>query len=331
MAKAPFVAMQIGLRNEERVDLIAEITGFDRDAVLGKLFRLWAWCTARGLEDAPADCDGYAVHDRVIRQFLGERGIIAMLGDGCDALAMGVLRPDGTIYLRGTSETVSRLRGLRASASAGGLARVHGPAGAYMSRVNGRFVRNQQFHQLTDQLPPAGNQPETSARPADEPAPTSEILQITDHNIPSGYNIRKSPSGSPAAPALLPFGSAPLEPAAKPRGRRKREVNATDAERDAAARVLAKLGERNGVKYRGSDAHLRLIVGRLRDGFSELDLRKVIAYCAEPRSNGGKGWEDDENMRQYLAPETLFGPETFQKYIDPARSWAHRSYPEVGQ
>jgi hypothetical protein len=33
--------------------------------------------------DAPADCDGYAVPERVIRQFFGERGVEAMLGDGC--------------------------------------------------------------------------------------------------------------------------------------------------------------------------------------------------------------------------------------------------------
>lgn len=177
MAKAPFVAMQTDLRKEDRVDVIAEMTGFDRDSVLGKLFRLWAFCTDRGLEDAPSDCDGYAVPDRVVRQFLGPRGPEAILGDGCDELAMGERRPDGLIYLRGTHETVSRLRALRLTAAAGGRSAVGNAA-----RGNdGRFVRNQQYGQPTDR-------PATGSAPADdrplagsEPAASSEIPQTTDH------------------------------------------------------------------------------------------------------------------------------------------------------
>jgi hypothetical protein len=176
MGKAPFVAMQTDLRKEDRIELIAEITGYNRDEVLGKLFRLWAWCTDRGLEDAPNDCDGYAVPERVVRQFLGERGVDAMLGDDCDELAMGVRRPDGLIYLRGTNETVSRLRTLRSTAVAGGRS----AAGSGTRGENGRFVRKQQFVQLT-------GQPETSQQPAEcgpetgrEPAASSEIPQTTD-------------------------------------------------------------------------------------------------------------------------------------------------------
>jgi len=106
---------------------------------------------------------------------------------------------------------------------------------------------------------------------------------------------------------------------------------ATEVERESAMRVLSKLSERNGVQYQGSVAHLRLIIGRLREGRSELDLRKVIAFCAEPQSKGGKGWEDDEKMRQYLTPETLFGPETIQRYIDAALSFAAKAYPQQQQ
>lgn len=177
MGKAPFVAMQTDLPKEVRVELIAEITGHDRDAVLGKLFRLWAWCTDRGLLDAPDDCDGYAVPERVIRQFLGERGVEAMLGDGCDELALGERRSDGLIYLRGTHETVSRLRALRSTAVTGGRS----AAGGNRRGAGGRFVSNQQFDQPTVQ-------PATSCGPADdqpassrEPAAASEIPQTTDH------------------------------------------------------------------------------------------------------------------------------------------------------
>ncbi len=81
--------------------------------------------------------------------------------------------------------------------------------------------------------------------------------------------------------------------------------------------VLAKLGERNGIAYSCSDKHKALILGRLREGYTEMDLRKIIAYCDAQ-------WRDKENMRAYLRPETLFGPETIQRYADAARSQYER-------
>lgn len=213
MGRAPFVAMMTDLRKDDRVEVIAEMTGFDRDAVLGKLFRLWAWCTDRGLEDAPEDCDGYAVPERVIRQFLGEGGVAAILGDGCDELALGVRRADGLIYLRGTHETVSRLRGLRATAVAGG-------EGAHASNKRngaGRFVRNQQIVQPTVQ-------PDSSRIPADgpaelqldasrEPAASSDLPQTTDLPECVSPRARAIPlSTAPSAEPRIEYDATPAHP-----------------------------------------------------------------------------------------------------------------------
>ena len=90
-----------------------------------------------------------------------------------------------------------------------------------------------------------------------------------------------------------------------------------------AMRVLGKLGERNGVAYEGCDDHLRLVVGRHREGRSERDLRAVVAFCAEV-----KKWEGDPDWEHCLCPETLFGPKNITRYLDPARSWAAKAYPE---
>lgn len=176
MSKAPFVAVRTDIRKEERVLVIADIAGYNRHEAIGRLVDMWAWCTDRGLEDAPGDCDGYAVSEAVVVRFLGPLGVRAILGDNCDEFALGELRADGLIYLRGTSETVSRLRALRRSASAGGEARVGGVA---PKRVRGRFVGKQT-------KPPADHQPRTSRAPAvdqpatsDPPARTSEIPQAT--------------------------------------------------------------------------------------------------------------------------------------------------------
>lgn len=169
MPKAPFVAMLTDLCKEERVSVVADIAGYCRDEALGRLFRMWAWCTDRGLEDAPEDCEGYAVPDAVVRRFLGPRGVEAILGDGCDDLALGVRRDDGRIYLRDTSETVARLRKLRATASAGGQTRRDAPRDE-----DGRFVGERTNG-------PADGPADVQLATSKEPARTSEIPQTTDH------------------------------------------------------------------------------------------------------------------------------------------------------
>lgn len=101
----------------------------------------------------------------------------------------------------------------------------------------------------------------------------------------------------------------------KSRRKRPKPHEPTESERSDALEVLGKLGERNGVRYTGTDQHVRLIAKHLRDGVTKLELRAVVAYCAFTLE-----WSSDEKMRRYLTPETLFGPNTIAKYLDPARS-----------
>lgn len=94
----------------------------------------------------------------------------------------------------------------------------------------------------------------------------------------------------------------------------------------SAARILGKLSLRNGVAYevRRDTAHVRLIVRRLREltdngrssDDAELELRYVIGYCAEKME-----FQTDPKLQRYLRPETLFGPDTFEKYHAPALAW----------
>lgn len=210
MAKAPFVAMLTDLRKDDRVEVIAEIAGLDTDQVLGRLFRLWAWCADRKLADAPDDCEGYAVPEAVIRKFFGPRGVEAMLGDGCDELAMAARRPDGLLYLRGTSETVARLRRLKVSATTGGEARHESGE----RDQHGRFVG-----QHTNS--PAGLQPVASHAPAE----SSVIPQATVHS-PEEEDLGPDsglaePGDPPATPSLVLV----AEPTAKkPRKKAKHDL-----------------------------------------------------------------------------------------------------------
>jgi len=103
------------------------------------------------------------------------------------------------------------------------------------------------------------------------------------------------------------------------KGKKPKPNDPTPAERSSAERVLDKLSQRNGVRYTGSPEHIRLIVAQLRAGASEADLRMVVGYCAIELE-----WADKPEMATYLRPETLFGPKTINRYLDPARTWAEK-------
>lgn len=132
---------------------------------------------------------------------------------------------------------------------------------------------------------------------------------------------------SPPDPAPdLPSPSLPAGEGDRVRGRKRpKPGEPTPAEHAMALRVLAKLGERNGVAYQGAQEHLRLIVARHREravahrgdaGAAEMDLRYVVGYCAKRLR-----WDTDAERAIFLRPETLFGPKTIQRYLDPALAW----------
>jgi uncharacterized phage protein (TIGR02220 family) len=100
-------------------------------------------------------------------------------------------------------------------------------------------------------------------------------------------------------------------------GSRKRvkPSDPTPDEREATTRILAALSKYSGIAYRGGVEHTRLIVARLRDGRTDLELRKVAWYCAVVRE-----WKDKPEMQGYLRPETLFGAKNIEKYLDAAIS-----------
>lgn len=103
------------------------------------------------------------------------------------------------------------------------------------------------------------------------------------------------------------------------RARARKPHEATASEAASVRAVLDKLGQHNGVNYSGTAEHSRLIVAHLRDGATEMDLRAVVGYCALELA-----WKTDPDMAKYLRPETLFGPRTISKYLDPARAWADK-------
>jgi hypothetical protein len=191
--RAPYVPMRTDLVKDERVHFIADTTGVEGDTVLGRLFRLWAFCTDRKLADAPDDCEGYAVHPAIVRRFLGPEGVRAILGDGCEALALGDLRADGLIFLHGTETAVASLRRLYRVSHAGGVAR------AELAQVSGRD-RGKFVSAATDT--PASEPAATTDLPDPDPDPERERELSRSIGQAGGEPERAVPA--PIVPAVSP-------------------------------------------------------------------------------------------------------------------------------
>lgn len=142
----------------------------------------------------------------------------------------------------------------------------------------------------------------SSAGPAETPASTSNQHSQVDKIRLEEIRVENTEAGPPG-----------LVVAAGTSRTRKPKAVYSEPELASAFVVLEKLGAVSKTEYSGARAHLKLIVGRLREGLTEMDLRRIVAYCADE-------WEAKPEMQKYLRPETLFGPETHAKYLDAARA-----------
>jgi uncharacterized phage protein (TIGR02220 family) len=269
---------------------LQEALGLPKRAdAIGRMASLWQWCLTEETDVAPA---------KVVDAHLGRGGAEAIVE--CD---LGEL-VDGGIRIRGTQKRIAQWQQRQTDLQGAGRKRA-----AEAQRKGGRFLPSDDCNeddQVTS-IAPARHQHATSDSPASLQHDTS-----LDQPSPS-----LSPSASPSPPVQA-------EPPKPPKGGSRRSGRSgvlTPAARAAAGAVLRKLGEQTGIEYRGAEKHVAMIIGRYRDGFDELDLRKVIAYASRTKQEGGLGWNADEKMRMFLRPETLFGPETIERYADAARSW----------
>lgn len=171
--KAPCVDLRTDVHKDERFAALAQIAGFNRYEAIGRMHALWSWCIDRGLIDAPLEFDGYVVPERVVRQFLGESGVAALLAEGCDELALGVEVSGGRYYLRGTSGYVGERRRLLRTSQAGGLARTNGP------RDGGRFVGAN-----TNDQPTGSSGQSVAARTNDQPQSTGSPATVQPQSQP---------------------------------------------------------------------------------------------------------------------------------------------------
>lgn len=75
-----------------------------------------------------------------------------------------------------------------------------------------------------------------------------------------------------------------------------------------ANEILDFLNQKTKRKFRAEDSNLRLIVSRLKSGVTADECRAVIARKY-------RDWNEDEKMKKFLRPATLFNPAKFEQYL----------------
>jgi uncharacterized phage protein (TIGR02220 family) len=91
----------------------------------------------------------------------------------------------------------------------------------------------------------------------------------------------------------------------------KRKTNLTPQEvqwHNDAKEVILFLNEKTGKNFELVSSNLDFIMTRLRHGASLEDCRAVIA-------NKCRKWRDNDEMREYLRPKTLFNAKNFAQYM----------------
>jgi len=78
-------------------------------------------------------------------------------------------------------------------------------------------------------------------------------------------------------------------------------------------KIIDYLNSESGHKYHVTDKTRGLIRARMAEKFTEHDFGLVIHYKSLE-------WRDNEDMKQYLRPNTLFAPSHFDDYVNEARA-----------
>ena len=91
------------------------------------------------------------------------------------------------------------------------------------------------------------------------------------------------------------------------------EKSANDAINAAVADVIAHLNAKCGTAYKPNSETSRQCIGaRLSEGFTAEECKKAI-------DNVAAQWLDDDEMRRFLRPTTIFGKQKFESYLNMPR------------
>lgn len=117
-----------------------------------------------------------------------------------------------------------------------------------------------------------------------------------------------SPSSKPEEGATPPLSGLPPDIEPEHDDRQAGRPKATRSLAKAAREILEFLNRRAGKRFPDTDSNVGIIVARFKEGFTPEQVQRVVAMKIAQ-------WNGNEDMREYLRPETLFGRKKFSQYV----------------
>lgn len=83
------------------------------------------------------------------------------------------------------------------------------------------------------------------------------------------------------------------------------------------AKFIDWFNEITGKNFRNTEDKRKLIRARLNEGFKEDDFYLITRFKVNE-------WKDNDKMKRYLRPDTLFIPKHFDNYLQDAKDWEEK-------
>tara|TARA_B100000029_G_scaffold119127_2_gene112242 strand:+ start:466 stop:1305 length:840 start_codon:yes stop_codon:yes gene_type:complete len=173
------VTVDASVDDDPRYDLLATLAGYHRDMVVGRMIKVWRWCTKNQKDVIPPEYLAVYLHldPSKVAVIMEECGLGEVTGDG--------------IRIKGCKDRIYWLGRLRENASKGGKARA-----AAAKRAGGKFVKNKPASRLAKK--PAKTSRKAGVSPAKHQPSTSPNTNTNTNT----NTLTKSETGGAEAPVV---------------------------------------------------------------------------------------------------------------------------------
>ena len=262
---------------DERFELLGELAGYNRHEALGRVARLWSYCT---------DKETDLVEETIVRAYLGASGVDAICGAGLAE------REGGMVRIRG-GERLFWLRDKRKAGSSGGKAR------ASKSKQQPSKDEAGAKHPPSREQAEAKQDASTPQANGKQTASESNPLALALANASTKQPPQSPPGGDRAPPGIAGEGAL---------SRTKRKL--LNRWRDEAWRLwelqdeLRRESIAGARKLRPTAEALLRVADRLEAGNSPEDCERVLRVCAAQAKR-------DATAADWFNGETNWRPKAF--------------------
>lgn len=149
----------------------------------------------------------------------------------------------------------------------------------------------------------------------------SNVMPEVSTNANTNTEVKSQAEAKVQAKAESKTQASQVETSAKTKTETKAKAepsaNVKDKYNFDYAKFIDWFNEVTGKRFRDTEDKRKLIRARLSEGFSEDDFYLITRFKADE-------WKDNDKMKRYLKPDTLFIPKHFDNYLQDAKEWEEK-------